>query len=120
MTKRAKVKMTGETCSKCHKPLEIGDRVIYTVPMHEYCNPGAFAALPVAQTVEQVRLNALVALEDALVTMAAQSTNGVGAELEKHFDRYQKVKAIALRPGTPGEERAALRLALIEAVKLVF
>lgn len=119
MSLRKRAKEVG-TCAVCHQPYAYGDRIVYREAVHENCNPGAFAALPVPQSVEQVRLHALNALEDALVTIAAQSSNGVSAELEKRFHRYQAIKALALRPSTAGEERAALRLCLIEAVKLVF
>jgi hypothetical protein len=106
------------TCSLCHQPYSRGDRIVWREAAHEQCHPGAFATLPPAQTIEQVRLAALAALEDALITIAA--TNGVNVALEKQFDKYQKLKAVALRPGTSGEELAFLRAALIEAVKLVF
>ena len=39
-------------------------------------------------------------------------------ELEKAWDQYQKVKALALKAGTEHEGRIALRHALIAAIKL--
>ena len=56
---------------------------------------------------------ALVALEGAIIE-AAELT----PELEKAWARYTKLKALAMHPGVPEEGTAALRQALIDAVKL--
>lgn len=40
--------------------------------------------------------------------------------MERAWERYQKCKALALQPGTEGEGQAALRTALIEAIKIAF
>lgn len=63
-------------------------------------------------------LYAMVALETALVSKARES--GITDPMRKEFARYQKVKALALGGMTDGETRAAVRLALLELVKLVF
>lgn len=69
-------------------------------------------------------LVAMESMENALVAKAkeeAKKNKGVlPQEMEKAFARYQKVKALALGGQTSGELRAALRLALIELVKMVF
>jgi hypothetical protein len=78
--------------------------------------PAFSAPKPTAAT---VTVEALAKLEDALVVVAAE--RGVTPQLEKQFERYQKLKAHALGRGTTGPEaQTAMRLALIEAVKLVF
>jgi hypothetical protein len=68
---------------------------------------------------QALALEALSKFEDLLVVTASE--NGVTAQLEKQFERYQKVKALAIGAGTTAPEAlAAMRLALIEAVKLCF
>jgi len=79
---------------------------------------GAASAPPPPPTYEESALGALLLLEKVMVEKAQKF--GVTPELEKSFDKYQKLKAVALRPGTSGEERAALRFAVLEAVKLAF
>jgi hypothetical protein len=65
-----------------------------------------------------VAFEALAKLEDALVARATES--GITPEAAAAFEKYQKLKALALQPGTTHEGRTALRLATIELVKLVF
>ncbi len=61
---------------------------------------------------------ALAKLEDALVAKATEQ--GITPEMGTAFERFQKIKARALAPGTPGEGAVALRMATIELVKLVY
>jgi len=61
-------------------------------------------------------LAALTALEDAAVGRAARQ--GRSADLEARWARYQKLKALALAPGTRAEGAAALSLAMREAIWL--
>jgi hypothetical protein len=61
---------------------------------------------------------ALDVLENALVTKAREC--GITSDMERAFVRYQKIKALALRPTTDGEAQTALRTAVIELVKLVY
>jgi len=73
---------------------------------------------PVALGSGPMLLQALATLEDALVAKADEG--GVNQELERHFARYQKIKALALHPATGDNERkAALRQALCEAIRMV-
>jgi len=73
---------------------------------------------PVALGSGPMLLAALATLEDALVAKADES--GVNQDLERHFERYQKIKALALHPATGDNERkAALRQALCEAIRMV-
>jgi hypothetical protein len=76
--------------------------------------PPAPAAKPGLST---LALNALVALE-ALLIEAAVANNS--PEKETGWKRYQACKALALGAKTPGEERAALKQAVLQAVKLAF
>jgi len=70
-----------------------------------------------ASDAQALVLEALSKFEDALFAQAA--SKGVSDSLEKQFDRYQKLKALALQ-GVDGEATAAMRLALIDVIKLVF
>jgi hypothetical protein len=63
-------------------------------------------------------LAALAKLEDALVAKADEG--GINPDMERVFERYQKIKALALHPTTGAmEQRAALRAALVEAIRMV-
>jgi hypothetical protein len=63
-------------------------------------------------------LKALVALEEAVIEKA---TKNLTPELRKGFDLYNKLKTRAVHPGTPEPEaRTALKLAIIELVRLVY
>lgn len=123
------------TCTGCGGKFQAGEDVAYVrhrvkryhahtcVPAN-VLNPtppvagGAATPPPAPQTPTDALHAALLAVETALVLRAKQE--GITDSLEKQFARYAKVKAVALRPGTPGEERAAVRRALIDAVNLVF
>lgn len=107
-----------DTCGSCKGPIVRGDRVVWKTAVHDQCYRGNFVSIPQAPTLEFTRLNALSALEEA-IQVAAQ-VNGVTDEMEKSWSRYEKLKALGLRPGSTNEERNALRLALSEAVKLAF
>lgn len=67
-------------------------------------------------------LVALAALEDAFAVKLAEQ--GITDDTRKAYERYKKVKALALAPSsnpqTANEAYAALRLSVIEAVKLAF
>jgi hypothetical protein len=64
----------------------------------------------------QAALFALAVLEDALV---AKARVGTTPDMDRAFVKYQKIKALALR-GVGGEADVALRMALLELVRLVF
>jgi len=61
---------------------------------------------------------ALAKLEEALVAKAKKT--GITPEMNSAFERYQKIKARALQPGTISEGDVALRLGTVELIKLVF
>jgi len=71
-----------------------------------------------------VLLTALASLEDAFVVKLSEV--GVTDDARKSYDRYQKLKALALGAGananaaTQNEAYAALRLSVIEMLKLSF
>jgi hypothetical protein len=58
---------------------------------------------------------ALAVLEEAIIENASTQMT---PELEAHWGKVQKLKALALAPGTAEEGRAALKQALIAAIKL--
>jgi hypothetical protein len=116
--KRGKATRNGSTCSTCNNPILRGERVVWKSAVHEGCYRGAFSIMPPAPTLEYTRLNALSALEEAIKVGA--EVHGVSDAMEKSWGRYEKLKAMGLRPGSSQEERQAFRMALIEAVKLAF
>jgi hypothetical protein len=67
-------------------------------------------------------LLALANLEDAFVVKLAES--GISPDTRKSYERYQKLKALALGPSvntaTQTEAYAALRQSVIELLKLAF
>ena len=106
------------TCASCKQPINAGDRVRFTQAMHLHCSQGSFNAVPPAPTLEFTRLKALDALEEAI--QAAAHVHGVSDELEKEWERYEKLKGLGLRAGSSNEERLALRNALLGLVKMSF
>ena len=60
---------------------------------------------------------ALLALEEAVIESACTTMT---PELAAGWEKVQKLKALALAPGTEQEGRTALKLALIQAIKLAF
>ena len=116
-------------CKTCGGRYLIGDDVAWDPQTrkasHPGCAPLALSRAPIAaatpqarqETAQEAALAALAALEHAVIVRASETG---AADLERAWDRLQKCKALALRPGTQMEGRAALRVALVEAVKLVF
>ncbi len=86
--------------------------------MHGAANQRPFAGASPAENANTLATKALVALEDAVLRAAEEK--GITPEAERRWERYQKIKALALAPGCPGEAAAALRAALVEAVRLAF
>lgn len=70
----------------------------------------------VKSSLPQLIATALVALEEVILE-SAMST-GMSPELKSGWEKYQKLKASALRPGSTTEEKQAFKLALIQALKL--
>lgn len=66
-------------------------------------------------------LKALAFLEDALLEKTGEPKYEITEEIEKEWSRYNKFKALALDPSTTREEsRSAMKMALVNIVKLVF
>lgn len=122
-------------CKSCGGRYAVGDQIAWDPQTRKAYHPGC-APLGVADPPRRARgqpavpgtvgtrdraqnaaLTVLAALEEAILLRADQL---VSADLERAWDRYQKVKALALQPGTEGEGQAALRTALIEAIKIAF
>ena len=61
----------------------------------------------------------LVVMEQLLEALLSVRGVKITPEMEKHFERYNKLKALMLHPGTPGEGRAAAKQAL-KALTTVF
>lgn len=112
MIRRAK---TDGICAACQKPYLKREYVDYREAVHMECM--GLTDVPAAPTPEQTRLAAMDALEEAVLTQARAV--GVSDEVEKKWERYQKVKEYALRPGTPAEGQVAWRRALLEMTELI-
>src|SRR5690606_8223500 len=116
------------TCNGCGARFNKGDDITYVrtrprryhtatcVPQH-VGKPDA-AAVPRPSNPIEAAHAAMLALEDALVMKA--KTGGITPEIERAFEKYQKLKAMALRPGTDQEGKTALRLSMVELIKMVF
>jgi hypothetical protein len=77
----------------------------------------ARAPKPAKKPAESKLTLALRALEEAILEKAGKALT---PEMEKAWSKYQKLKEVVARPGSSNEGTVALKLALIEAVKLVF
>jgi hypothetical protein len=75
-------------------------------------------ALSTTWALGEGKLVGMLALENALV-IASKSID-ITPSIEKAFDRYNKLKAMAMRPGSENEGNMAARMAIIDLVKLVF
>lgn len=70
-------------------------------------------------TAEEASFAAMLGLENALVARVRED-GGATPEQERGFVRYSKIKELALRPGTGPEGRTALRMAILELVKIIY
>jgi hypothetical protein len=70
-------------------------------------------------TVDEAKFVALLNVENALVHCVKKSKTKPTRELNLAFVRYQKLKELALRPGTTHEGNEALKRATIELIRLI-
>lgn len=119
-------------CSACRMKIQKGEEATYvrvrTRRFHKGCTPANIGAPPTAAApTSETKMPsgsdasaqyALLALENAMGEKA-KALNYPDA-LDKAFQKYNKIKELALRPGTAGEGATAFRLAVIEVVKAVF
>ena len=80
--------------------------------------PGTIPPAAVQQSANDLFVQALAMLEDALVARMAER-GGVTKDMEAQFATYQKVKAHALQNANDNERRNALRLALQQTIRMV-
>jgi hypothetical protein len=103
-------------------PADINKAMGYDPAMHTgtaHAAPGnSVPPPPKPRTLEDINLEALAALEAAVIAKAKK--RGVTPEMEKAFKTFQNIKARVLRPGTPGEAEAATNVALKKIIDLVF
>jgi hypothetical protein len=85
---------------------------VYTAPTHAVAPP------PKPPTFDELALASLLALEKAMAFKQVSAKNAPA--VRDALAKYQKIKARALRPGTPGEGEVATSLAIQQLVKLVF
>lgn len=64
-------------------------------------------------------LKAMSLLEDALIERASHPSFKLTDDIERQWARYSKLKAVAMQPGSDQEGRQALKMAIVEVVKLV-
>lgn len=133
-------------CKTCHVPIRIGAQVGYrpgekgvwclqcvptdvrspkpldTGAMPKVSGPGTMSTPPPLHKPQLLGhtalLKAMSQFEDAVIERFSSPKMKVTPELEKSWDRYSKLKAHALQPGSDQEGQTALRLAFIEVIKL--
>src|SRR5678815_225807 len=133
----------GGRCSGCRSRFEVGDEVTYVkVKRRVYhahtCVPANAGQMPTAGgptpttaaevakslsanwQVPEAQMVGLLALENALVVAIKRGQMRMNPEVEKSFDRYEKLKQVAMRPGSAQEGKQAMKMATIDLVKLVF
>lgn len=68
---------------------------------------------------DEAAFAAMLGLENALVARVREMGSSTPS-MDAGFVKYSKIKELALRPGTGPEGKVALRMAILELVKLVF
>lgn len=103
-------------------PANVGQQNVVgtTAPTGPMSAAGVAQGLSVMWTYGEAKMVGLLALENALVAGIKSGAVTVTDEIDKQFDRYNKVKAMAMRPGSAQEEKQAMVLAATALVKLVF
>lgn len=138
-----RVAKKGGRCAACKSRYEKGDNVtVVNIRRRTYhqgsCVPANAGVMPtagggpIAPTPAAVvsalshtwsegesKLVAIQALENAMVVIAKNS-NSITPEQEKAFEKFNKVKAMFLRPGSEQEGKQAAKLAVLEIVKTFF
>lgn len=130
ITAQAKPARRPGTCNGCGGKFNKGEDITYVrVRIKRYhtqsCVPPnvtnplqSTGPAPRPNTPMESTLDALLGMENALVVKARSS--GITPEMDKAFQKYQKCKALGLHPQTDNEGRVAIRMAILELVKLVF
>lgn len=140
---KAKIAKRGGKCSGCRQRFEIGASVTYVrikkrtyhtatcVPANANQMPTADGpvittaaevakAMSVGWSIGEAQMVGLLALENALVCQIKRGHLKMNPDVEKAFDRYEKLKSMAMRPGSEQEGKQAMKMATIDLVKLVF
>lgn len=131
-------------CSACRGRFAPGETVvIVSIKRKVYhkatCVPANAGALPTAAggplvntptavvgalsanwSVGEAKLVAIMAMENAMVAIAKSKGAAITDEMEKAFDRFMKLKAMALRPGSDNEGDQAVKQSLITILKTFF
>jgi hypothetical protein len=141
---RERIAKKGGRCAGCRSRYEKGDEItVVIVKQRKYhrhtCVPANAGQMPTAGapngpiantpdavvkafasnwTIGEAKLVAIQAFENAMVVVAKNST--ITPEMEKAFDRFNKIKARVIRPGTDAEGQVAFRLAITEIAKNFF
>lgn len=80
---------------------------------------GEPTTVTVTMNATEAAFAAMLGLENALVARVREEKK-VSPELDRAFVKYSKLKELALRPGTTHEGKSALKMAVLELVKMVF
>jgi len=127
---KPRIAKQGGKCDGCKMRFSPGEEITYVIvrkrKFHTHscvpANVGQLQAAPPGPTLPrspgEARLQALASLENALVVIA--KTEGITPEMEKAFDRFNKLKSVGLRPGSANEGRMGFREATIALVRVVF
>jgi hypothetical protein len=134
----------GGKCAACRMRFEPGDPVtVVNVKRRTYhrngCVPlnvgmpaaggGPMPVMDAAQVAKAFSINwsageakmvGLLGLENAMAVMGKLGIIKDTPEVEKAFDRYNKCKASAMRPGSDQEGKQAMVLAATSLIKIVF
>lgn len=144
---RERIAKKGGRCAGCRARFEKGDPITVVIVKQKKfhtngCVPanvgqqgvvgasaaptGPLSAAGVAQSLSvmwsfgEAKMVGLLALENALVAGIKSGAVTVTDEIDKQFDKYNKIKAMAMRPGSVQEEKQAMVLAANTLIKLVF
>lgn len=74
-------------------------------------------------TAQDAAFAAMLSLENALIARVREDYSPpktVPIEMDRAFVKYNKVKELALRPGTGPEGRIAIKMAILELVRVVY
>lgn len=81
---------------------------------------GAVPPPPKPKSSAELRVESIILLEAALAAGIRERNVVKTPELSKAFEQLKDIKARIARPGTPGEEEAAINVAVMRAYKMVF
>jgi hypothetical protein len=131
ITMKEKPARRNGTCAGCGGAVPKGEVCNYVRHAirryHIACTP-ANVLQPVAAKIEsslptnpvEAKKAAMLAVENAWVVMIQKGILQITPEMEKVYTRYNSLKAHALNPSNANEQRQAMKVAMLDLVKIVF